>query len=69
MAATRTRNAFRSHITKVALHLCADAARQCGQLGEAAMVTTSILWALVICLFAIEGDQPNERNDHHADEV
>jgi hypothetical protein len=63
MAATRAGNIFRSRTSKVAPRPCASATgdkRECGRLGGV-MITMSILWALVLVLFAINLEQPNER--------
>ena len=61
MAATRTRNTFRTRTSKVALAPCADAVadnRECGRLAGV-MITMSIFWVLVLVLFAINLEQPN----------
>ena len=64
MAATRTGNSFRTRSSKVAFELRASAVaanRECGRLGDRAMITMTIFWALVLALFATNLEQPNER--------
>jgi hypothetical protein len=65
MAATRTGNTFRPRRSKVAPGFYADAIgdnRECGWLGGQAMIMISIFWALVLALFTINREQPNETN-------
>jgi hypothetical protein len=61
MAATRTRNAFWTRSSKVALELRADAVgahREYRRLGGVAMITPTIFWALVLALFTTKGEEP-----------
>ena len=63
MAATRTRNNFRTRISKVAFGLCAHAPgdnRECGSLGESAMTAMILVWAMILVLFGFTAEKSNE---------
>jgi hypothetical protein len=62
MAATRTRDIFGICRSQIAIDPWAAATlghRKCGPLGGSAMITISIVWALVFALFTTENEEPS----------